>query len=226
MIEASPETDDTKTLRVTEIFCSIQGESTWAGVPCAFVRLTGCNLRCVWCDTAYAFDGGKTKTLGEIVDAVSAFGVPFVQITGGEPLAQPACPALAELFLARGFTVLVETNGSLPINTLSPGVIRIMDLKCPDSGMTEHNEWANLEHLSADCDEVKFVIASRRDYEWSRDVLSRYDLQDRCRAVLFAPVLERIEAKVLAAWIIEDKLPVRFQLQLQKLVWPPAQRGV
>ncbi len=215
-----------QTLRITEIFHSIQGESTWAGLPCVFVRLTGCNLRCAWCDTAYSFEGGETLTLDAVLERVAAYGTQLVEITGGEPLAQEACPNLARLLLERGYSVLVETNGSMPIDVLPLEVFRIIDLKCPDSGMSAHTCWLNLDGLNPERDEVKFVIASRRDYEWSRETVRAHQLQDRCHAVLFSPVLGRVEPKALAEWILEDRLPVRFQLQLHKHIWPPEQRGV
>lgn len=215
-----------KTLRITEIYRSIQGESTWAGVACVFVRLARCNLRCRWCDSAFSFRGGEKRSLESILDEVRALNTNVVEITGGEPLAQAACIDLAEELLAQGYTVLIETSGSLPINTLPWGVKRIMDLKCPDSGECGKNHWPNIDCLDADRDEVKFVIASRRDYEWSRDVVGRYTLDKRCRAVLFSPVFSEIEPQALVSWILEDNLPVRFQLQMHKFVWPPEERGV
>ena len=214
------------TLRVTEMFRSIQGESTWAGTPCAFVRLSGCNLECRWCDSTHSRKAGERRTLAEILDAVDAFGARLVEITGGEPLLQENCPALAAGLLDRGHTVLVETNGSLPINVLPPGALRIMDLKCPGSGACEHNFWPNLDDLRPDGDEVKFVMASREDYEWGREVVRKHHLPDRCHAVLFAPVFEMISARDLAAWILEDGLAVRLQLQLHKYIWPPDMQGV
>ncbi len=214
-----------KILRITEIYKSIQGESTWAGLPCIFVRLTRCNLRCVWCDTAYAFHGGEDKSVGDVVDQCRALDCRLVEITGGEPLAQEACTNLAQALLDAGFTVLIETSGSLPIDVLPAGVIRIMDLKCPDSGECDKNHWPNIEALTSS-DEVKFVIASRRDYEWARDKTREYDLARRCHSVLFSAVFGAIDAADLVQWILDDKLPVRFQLQLHKFIWPPAARGV
>lgn len=213
------------TLTVTEIFRSIQGESTWAGLPCVFVRLTGCNLRCVWCDTAYAFSGGTKMTVEDVVARVAELACPLVEITGGEPLLQEACPSLAEALLGRGLTVLCETSGALPIDRVPADVITIMDLKCPGSGESSKNDWGNVDRLSRR-DEVKFVIADRADYEWSRDVVHRYGLPARCNAVLFAPVFGVLEARDLVQWILEDGLPVRFQPQLHKFVWPPDTRGV
>ncbi|HNR32916.1 MAG TPA: radical SAM protein [Candidatus Hydrogenedentes bacterium] len=217
---------ETKTLRVTEIYRSIQGESTWAGLPCVFVRLTGCPLRCVWCDTEYSFHGGERMALGAIVAEIAAMNTPLVEITGGEPLAQRACGALAELLIEHGHTVLVETSGALPIDRLPEAATRIMDLKCPDSGECEKNDWDNIERLAPDRDEVKFVLASRRDYEWARDVVRRYRLETRCKCVLCSPVSGAIEPHDLAAWILEDHLPVRLQLQLHKILWAPDAKGV
>jgi 7-carboxy-7-deazaguanine synthase len=216
-----------QTLRMIEIYCSVQGESTWAGLPCVFIRLARCNLRCRWCDTTYSFHGGAKQTLDEVLRETLAFGVSLVEITGGEPLAQKECVPLAELLLEAGCTVLIETSGSLPINTLPDPVIRIMDLKCPDSDMSAHNDWSNIAHLRADRDEVKFVIASRRDYEWSRDVVQRYNLTQCCRAVLFSPVFGEVVPKDIVTWMLEDGLnEVRFQLQMHKFIWPPEERGV
>jgi 7-carboxy-7-deazaguanine synthase len=214
-------------LRLTEIYCSVQGESTWAGLPCVFVRLARCNLRCRWCDTTFSFYGGERHTLGAILDRVREFGVPLVELTGGEPLAQRECMPLAELLVEAGCTVLIETSGSLPIDALPEPVVRIMDLKCPDSGMCERNDWSNIDHLRPDRDEVKFVLASRRDYEWSRDIVRQYNLDQRCKAVLFSPVFGEIVPKEVVAWMLEDGLDrVRFQMQLHKFIWPPDERGV
>ncbi|MBM3289715.1 MAG: radical SAM protein [Candidatus Hydrogenedentes bacterium] len=212
-------------LTVTEIFKSVQGESTWAGLPCTFVRLTGCNLRCVWCDTDYAFYGGERKTVAEIVETCAAMNCPLVEITGGEPLLQKHCATLAQALLERGFTVLCETGGSLPIDRLPDNVIKIMDLKCPGSGEVAKNDWSNIGRLSRR-DEVKFVIADRADYDWARGVVREYDLAMKCRQVLFSPVFGSIDAKSLVEWILADDLPVRFQLQLHKFVWAPDTKGV
>lgn len=214
-----------RVLRVTEVFKSIQGESTWAGRPCTFIRLTGCPLRCRWCDTEYAFEGGVETTVGELIAQCDDLGGRLVEITGGEPLAQQACPELAAELLEQGYTVLVETSGALPIDRLPAAAIKIMDLKCPDSGVSDRNHWPNLALLSAR-DEVKFVLASREDYEWARGVVQERDLKARCNAVLFSPVLGAVEAVALAQWILEDGLDVRMQLQLHKLIWPPETRGV
>jgi len=220
------DTPATESLRLIEIYASVQGESTWAGLPCVFVRLARCNLRCRWCDTAYSFKGGEKRRLADIVDEVAGYGIPLVEITGGEPLAQKACPLLCEMLLERGHTVLVETSGSLPIDVLPAPVYTIMDLKCPGSGEVRRNHWPNIEALDPDRDEVKFVIASREDYEWSRDTVTRYNLTERCRAVLFSPVFGEAAPAEMVDWILEDKLPVRFQLQMHKFIWDPAERGV
>jgi 7-carboxy-7-deazaguanine synthase len=217
-------------LRVTEIFHSIQGESTWAGLPCTFVRLTGCPLRCVWCDTEYAFHGGEKLTLDEILARVDAFGTPLVELTGGEPLIHRNAFVLAERLLDRGYTVLVETSGTVDVAPLDPRVHKIMDLKCPGSGEERRNLWSNLEHLTGR-DEVKFVIRDRRDYEWARDVVLGRGLADRVRdgtlrAILFSPVWDAVEFRDLAAWILEDRLPVRYQIQLHKVIWGANVPGV
>lgn len=214
-----------KKLLITETYPSIQGESTWAGLPCFFIRLTGCPLRCVWCDTEYAFYGGQRRTIADLVQAAVDSGLPLVEITGGEPLAQPNCPDLCRALLDRNLTVLIETAGSEPIEVLPEGVIRIMDLKCPDSGEMDKNLWSNLEHLN-DRDEVKFVIASRTDFEWSAEVVRRERLAERTRSVLFSPVFGQIEPRDLVAWILAENLPVRFQLQMHKIVWDPRTQGV
>lgn len=215
-----------RTLRVSEIFRSIQGESSWAGWPCVFVRLTGCPLRCVWCDTEYSFQGGKQMRIGEIIEQVRSFETRLVEITGGEPLAQLHCGALARALDEAGCTVLVETSGALPIDVLPDTAHVIMDLKCPDSGMCSKNDWANIAKLRADRDEVKFVIASRGDYVWSRETVAKHALDTRCRCVLFSAVQGRVAPRDLAAWILEDNLPVRMQLQLHKYIWPPDMKGV
>lgn len=216
---------NTATLRVTEIYKSIQGESTWAGLPCIFVRLARCHLRCTWCDTAYAFYGGDSMTIEDIVAQCEELGGPLVEITGGEPLVQKECPRLAKALQDRGCTVLVETSGTLPIGVLPDGVIRIMDLKCPGSGESDKNDWRNVGALNKK-DEVKFVIADRCDYEWSRRVVRDHDLSNRCNAVLFSPVHGEVDPQHLVQWVLEDALPVRVQLQLHKFIWPPEARGV
>lgn len=217
-------------LRITEIFHSIQGESTWAGVPCTFVRLTGCPLRCSWCDTEYAFHGGEKMTLDAIIERVHEIGTPVVEVTGGEPLAHRNAFALVERLLDDGFTVLVETSGALDIAPLDPRAHKIMDLKCPGSGESERNLWSNLDHLGAG-DEIKFVVTDRTDYEWARSVIRERGLDERVRtgtlrALLFSPVWDAVDWQDLAQWILDDRLPARFQLQLHKLVWGANVPGV
>ncbi len=225
-------------MQITEIFKSIQGEGTRAGLPCIFVRLTGCNLRCTWCDTAYAFHGGTKQTVDEVlarVDALSGDGaarISLVEITGGEPLLQPETPALAEKLLAGGYTVMVETSGERFVGLLSPGVIKIVDVKCPDSGEAGTFDMANLEAVGRG-DEIKFVIASRRDYDFAREFTSRHRLSERVHQVLFSPVFADpagnwpgLNARELTEWILADALPVRLGLQLHKFIWDPAMKGV
>jgi 7-carboxy-7-deazaguanine synthase len=217
-------------LRVTEIFHSIQGESTWAGLPCTFIRLTGCPLRCVWCDTEYSFHGGEKLSLDDIITRTEQIGTRLVEITGGEPLIHRNAFVLAERLLDRGFTVLVETSGAIDIAPLDPRTHRIMDLKCPGSGEASRNLWSNLDHLTAR-DEVKFVITNRVDYEWARDVIREHRLDERVdsgtlRALLFSPVWETMDFKELAEWVLEDRLPVRYQIQLHKIIWGANVHGV
>jgi 7-carboxy-7-deazaguanine synthase len=213
------------TLTVNEIYHSIQGESTWAGQPCVFVRLTFCDLRCTYCDTQYAFYDGKKMALNEIIDVVAKFDCSLVEITGGEPLLQKNVLPLMSILADAGKTVLLETSGAHDLSKVDGRVHRIMDLKTPGSGEVEKNLWGNIEHLGAR-DEVKFVIGSREDYEWSRDKVQRFDLGRRCRAVLFSPIFGRIDPRQIVEWILADKLDVRFQLQMHKFIWTPTQRGV
>lgn len=217
-------------LRITEIFHSIQGESTWAGLPCTFVRITGCPLRCVWCDTGYAFHGGERMTLRHIVDQVKEVGTPLVEVTGGEPLAHPNAFPLVAALLDESFTVLVETSGAFDVAPLDPRAHKIMDLKCPGSGENARNLWENLPHLTGR-DEVKFVVKDRDDYEWTRDVIRSRGLDARIaegtlRALLISPVWGEVDLEALSGWILEDRLPVRFQVQLHKLIWGPTRTGV
>jgi 7-carboxy-7-deazaguanine synthase len=212
-------------LVVNEIFLSIQGESTHAGRPCAFVRLTGCSLRCDWCDTSYAFYEGRRMALGEVVDQIDGFGCDLVEVTGGEPLLQEGVYALVSELLARGHTVMIETSGACDVSRLDARALKIMDFKCPASGEMERNLWTNLEYLTAR-DEVKFVVTDRADYEWARDVIRRHRLAERVKAVLLSCAFGRLEPARLAAWMLEDRLPARLQLQLHKLLWPPDARGV
>jgi 7-carboxy-7-deazaguanine synthase len=223
---------------ITEIFRSIQGEGTRAGLPCVFVRLTGCNLRCTWCDTAYAFHGGVKRTIEEVlgqVDELAGDGarrVPLVEITGGEPLLQPETPELAEKLLAAGHTVMIETSGERPVGVLPREVIKIVDVKCPDSGEPDTFDMSNLQAVD-EKDEIKFVISTRRDYEFARDFTVQHGLAARVHQVLFSPVFpdpagkwEGLSARELAEWILADGLPVRLGLQLHKFIWDPAMKGV
>jgi 7-carboxy-7-deazaguanine synthase len=215
----------TKTLTINEIFHSVQGESTWAGRPCVFVRLTFCDLRCNYCDTEYAFYEGQKRPLEEIIGEIAKTECPLVEITGGEPLLQKNVLPLMTMLCDAGYTVLLETSGAHDISPVDARVHRIMDLKTPGSGEAARNLWSNLDHLT-DRDEVKFVIGSRVDYEWSRDKVSRFDLSKRCRAVLFSPIFGRIDPRQIVEWILADRLDVRFQLQMHKFIWTPTQRGV
>jgi 7-carboxy-7-deazaguanine synthase len=214
-----------ETLTINEIYHSIQGESTWAGEPCVFVRLTFCDLRCTYCDTEYAFYEGKKQTLDEIVAAVAGLGCKLVEITGGEPLLQKNVLPLMTMLADAGFTVLLETSGAHEIGPVDPRVHRIMDLKTPGSGECERNLFSNIDHLT-ERDEVKFVIGSREDYEWSREQVAKFRLHERCRAILFSPIFGRIDPREIVEWILVDRLPVRFQLQMHKFIWTPTQRGV
>ncbi len=210
-------------MKVNEIFKSLQGESTYAGWPCTFVRLTGCNLRCSYCDTAYAYDEGKELTTEEILSGIQALDCSLIEVTGGEPLLQREVYTLIAKLLEKDYQVLLETNGSLDISRVDSRVKRIMDLKCPDSGMSGRMNWKNLERLKED-DEIKFVLSSRGDYQWAKAIISQYDLGKKV-AVLLSPAFGRLEGKTLAQWILDDALPVRLQLQLQKYIWPPGARG-
>lgn len=213
------------TLRVIEIYASVQGESTFVGVPCVFVRLAGCNLRCTWCDSEYTFTGGTHVALDDILEQVAKTGIPLVELTGGEPLVHRNAIPLMQALVDRGHTVLLETSGSRDIGEVPGAVHVILDLKPPDSGEVAANLWSNIPKLKPK-DEVKFVIASRRDFEWARDRVRELHLDRVAGAVLFSPVWGAIEPKDLVAWILEAALPVRFQLQVHKVVWPAAERGV
>jgi 7-carboxy-7-deazaguanine synthase len=229
---------------ITEIFKSVQGEGTRAGLPCVFVRLTGCNLRCTWCDTAYAFHGGKKVSVEDVlarVDELCGRGaeqsgadavVPLVELTGGEPLLQEEIYGLAEELVKRGYTVMIETSGERFIGRLPREVIKIVDVKCPDSGEADTFELKNLAAVGAN-DEIKFVLSTRRDYEFARDFVREHDLAKRVRQVLFSPVFadpngkwEGLEPRALVEWILADGLPVRLGLQLHKFIWHPATQGV
>jgi 7-carboxy-7-deazaguanine synthase len=233
-----------KIMFITEIFKSIQGEGTRAGLPCIFVRLTGCNLRCTWCDTAYAFHGGTKMGVEDVIARVDGLArreggaqgfqscVPLVELTGGEPLLQEEVYPLAERLLAAGYTVMIETSGERYIGRLPREVIKIVDVKCPDSGEADTFDMGNLEALSAE-DEVKFVLSTRRDYEFARDFTAQHRLSERVRQVLFSPAFEDpqgkwpgLEPRMLVEWILADGLPVRLGLQLHKFVWDPATKGV
>jgi len=211
-------------LTVNEIFHSIQGESTRAGQPCVFVRLTACDLRCVWCDTAYAFYEGRKMSVDEVLQAVDEYGCPLIEITGGEPLLQDDVYPLMERLLQSGHTVMLETGGHRPIDRVPTAVVKIVDVKCPGSGESDKNDWRNLEKL-APHDEVKFVIADRADYEFARKVV-REKLQGRASPILFSPVHGTLDPKQLAEWVLADRLPVQVQLQLHKFIWHPSTRGV
>jgi 7-carboxy-7-deazaguanine synthase len=212
-------------LTVNEIFHSIQGESTHAGRPCVFVRLTACDLRCSWCDTPYAFHEGRKMSVDEVAGAVRAYRCDVVEITGGEPLLQKEVYPLMQRLLDEGRTVMLETGGHLSVDQVPEAVIRVIDVKCPGSGESDRNHWPNLDRLRP-TDEVKFVIKDRGDYEYARGVVANYDLTERCTAVHFSPVHGVQDAKQLAAWVLEDRLTVRVQLQLHKYIWDATTRGV
>ena len=211
-------------LEVTEIYKSVQGESTYMGLPCVFVRLTGCNLRCVWCDTTHAFHNGKNLSVEQIINQVKSYEVNLVEITGGEPLLQKEVFPLMESLLKNKFKVMLETSGSLPIKSVPREVIKIIDIKCPGSGEDDNNLWGNLDHLSS-TDEIKFVIADKVDYEWSKKILQDYALNQK-NPILFSPVFEKLKLRNLAEWILEDNLPVRLHTQLHKYIWDKKTTGV
>jgi 7-carboxy-7-deazaguanine synthase len=212
-------------LTINEIFHSIQGESTHAGRPCVFVRLTACDLRCSWCDTPYAFHEGQKMSVDDVVGRVCAYGCDVVEITGGEPLLQKDVYLLMQRLLDEGQTVMLETGGHLSVDQVPAGVVRVIDVKCPGSGESDKNYWPNLDQLWS-TDEVKFVIKDRADYEYARDVVSKHDQVGRCAAVHFSPVHGVQDPKQLAAWVLADRLKVRVQLQLHKYIWDPTTRGV
>lgn len=212
-------------LTVNEIFYSIQGESTHAGRPCVFVRLTACDLRCTWCDTPYSFTEGRKMGLDEVLAEVGRHGCPLVEVTGGEPLLQPDVYPLMDALLAGGRTVLLETGGHVSIERVPAAVVKVVDVKCPASGESHRNHWRNLD-LLAPHDEVKFVVQDRGDYEFAREIVRRHLLDRKCAAVLFSPVHARLDLKSLAEWVLADELPVRIQVQLHKYIWGADVRGV
>ena len=212
-------------LTVNEIFHSIQGESTHTGRPCVFVRLTGCDLRCVWCDTPYAFHEGRKLDVDEVVAAVEQYRCDLVEITGGEPLLQEDVYPLMDRLLATGATVLLETGGHVSVASVPAAVVKVVDVKCPGSGECDRNAWDNLSRLT-DRDQVKFVIADRVDYEFARDVVRRHTLETRCGTVLFSAVHDLLPPARLAEWMLADRLPVRLQIQLHKHLWGAETRGV
>ncbi len=217
-------------LIINELFHSIQGESTYAGLPCVFVRLTGCNLRCSYCDTTYAYEGGESRTVEEVVNQVKAFPARLVEITGGEPLLQPETTNLVQAFANRGWKVLLETNGAMPIDAVDPRATVIMDIKCPGSGMSDRVLWENLSVLKP-LDEVKFVLTDRTDYEWALEVIERYRLAEK-HIVHLSPAFGVLDPSRLASWMLKPQAAhkpgprVRLQLQLHKYIWPHAERGV
>lgn len=211
-------------LRVNEIFYSLQGESTFAGRPCVLIRLTGCQMRCRWCDTEYAFYEGSWMSREEVLAEVASHRCPLVEVTGGEPLLQPGTPPLLAALCDAGYEVLLETGGGLDVGVVDSRVRRIVDVKCPGSGEAGNNRWENLDLLTGR-DEVKFVLAGEADYRWAREVVERHRLAERC-PVHFSPVHGELEAADLAAWVLRDRLPVRVSLQLHKLLWGAATRGV
>lgn len=211
-------------MKINEIFKSIQGETSYAGLPCAFIRITGCNLRCNYCDTAYAYDEGKDMSIGDILAAIAGFKTKVVCVTGGEPLSNEDAPPLIRELLDKNYTVLVETNGSYDIRVIPQNAVKIMDIKCPDSNMSHLMNWQNIDYLTRR-DEVKFVLNSRSDYEWTKDVIYKYRLSQKTN-VLVGTVFGAISPKTTVQWILEDDLDVRFQLQIHKYIWAPHTRGV
>ena len=212
-------------LTINEIFHSIQGESTYAGAPCVFVRLTACDLRCTWCDTPYAFTEGRKMTVDDVVAQVKGYGCPLVELTGGEPLLQEDVYPLMTALLVCGVRVLVETGGHISVARVPAGVVKVIDVKCPASGEAGGNHWPNLDQLTP-ADQIKFVIQDRADYDFARQVIARHHLDTRCSAVLCSPVHDVLAPRDLASWILADNLPVRLQLQVHKYIWGAHARGV
>lgn len=210
---------------VKETYLSVQGESSHAGLLCSFVRLTGCHLRCTYCDSEFAFHGGTRMKVADVVEQVKALGAPRVEVTGGEPLLQPGVYPLMEALLASGLTVLLETSGAIDVRLVPPAVHKIVDMKTPSSGESDRNDLRNLESMNAN-DELKFVIGSREDYDWSKRLIAEHRLLDKPYELLFSTVHAKLTPLALAEWIIEDRLPVRFQLQMHKYIWDPNARGV
>ncbi|MGB5155981.1 radical SAM protein [Desulfobacterium sp. N47] len=213
------------TLLINEIFYSIQGESLYSGLPCAFIRLAGCNLRCAYCDTKYAYNEGSEIETDHLVKKISEFGCPLVEITGGEPLIQEETPVLIEKLLDNKFSVLLETNGSLDISYIDKRCIKIIDIKCPTSGESEKNNLANINRLNQK-DQIKFVIGNRVDYEFAKDIVKQIPKTFFRENILFSPIYNKLELSELARWMLKDKLTVRFHLQLHKIIWPDTIRGV
>ena len=212
------------TLKITEIYPSIQGESSFAGYPCTFIRLTGCPLRCRWCDTAYAFEGGKSQSIDEILEEVKKAGVQMVELTGGEPLAQADCAVLASRLVADGYKVLIETGGSEPIEVLPKEVHVVLDVKCPGSKMDDRNLWTNLDYIKP-TDDVKFVLADRADYEWALKVIAERGIAAKAN-ILFSCAFGLLQPKDVAEWMVQDKVTWRLQLQMHKYIWHPRAKGV
>jgi 7-carboxy-7-deazaguanine synthase len=212
-------------MRVNEIFYSIQGESSFAGLPSVFIRLAACDLRCTYCDTAYAFHEGREMAIPEILDSIESYPTRLALVTGGEPLLQKSVRDLFQELLGRGYTVCLETGGHISLDDVDPRVHKIMDLKCPSSGMETHNRYENIEHLTRR-DEIKFVVGDRIDFDWACDAIRRHDLSSRVGSVLFSPVFKKLPYDQLARWVLDCGLPVRMQLQLHKLIWPDVTRGV
>jgi 7-carboxy-7-deazaguanine synthase len=212
-------------MKVNELFYSIQGESSYIGRPCAFIRLSGCNLRCAYCDTQYAFDEGKEMSVPEILRAVEKFPTRLALVTGGEPMLQKSVHELLGILLERSYTVLLETGGQVSLADVDPRVHKIMDFKCPSSGMNGRNDYDNIHHLTQN-DELKFVVGDRRDFDWACDLIRQYDLAGHVGQILFSPVHQKVSYADLADWVLNCGIPARLQLQLQKIIWPDIPRGV
>lgn len=205
-------------LRITEVFCSLQGETASVGRPTVFVRLTGCPLRCSYCDTAYAFKGGYDASIASILEEVKALGCSYVTVTGGEPLAQRRCSILLDHLVDAGYCVSLETSGALSVAVVNPGVRIILDIKTPSSNEASRNDWGNLSYLKRSIDEIKFVVGSRSDYDWAKQMIDKYQLFSICD-ILVSPVYDQLNPTQLAEWVVDDRLPVRFQIQLHKVLW-------